>query len=90
MPHIFIKGHQIENGEEALVGGSGIMEVANVVDRGFGYGTRQGPHGMGVGYGTGSEGGAGGLGVGYGSGFGSGNLGRHTWSMCISTKYLMI
>ena len=88
--HIFIEGHRVENGEEALVGGLGIMEVDNVVDGGFGYGTGQETHGMGDGYGAGSEGGAGGLRVGYGSGLGISNLGIRTWGMGNSTKCLML
>ena len=84
-PRIFIEGRQVQNGEETLVGGPGIMEEANVLDGGFEYGA----HGMRGGYGAGSDGGAESLGVGYGSGFGSEDQGRHM-GKGNNTKYSML
>ena len=76
---------QVENGEETLVGGSGILDEANVMDGDSEYRD----HGMRGGYGARSEGGAGGIGVGYGSGFGSDDQRRHLGKGNTS-KYLIL
>merc|ERR1712240_65120 len=64
-----IKGLQLENGEESLVGGFGYGAGKGTHGMG-GYGGAR--HGMGGGYHGGSEGSIGGLRGGYGSEFGSG------------------